>query len=340
MKDQPDFHCHFLVSCLGAYADSGLGTGGFVVVHEGESVVLDKIDSTGLCRSGPTIYRFARGLRAIVAYQKSGLRFVLKLSEAADVHDILLHDRLFVCASTGTNEVLWIDSLDGVVRRWQADGKGDAWHLNGLCRVEGRLHISAFGRFPTHRGWVGGCAGRGFVFDLEKQCDVISGLNGPHNPRCIDGLWVVCDSHANALVLQEPGKDPCRLPLGGFTRGLAWDDTFFYVGESANRKAAVPADYSSIAVISRATREVVARIPVPFPEIYEISIVSASRTEAMVAKPGDYQIDQASERFAALENQVALGWREIDELKRRLGALRPYEQLRARAIDFKRWLVG
>jgi hypothetical protein len=39
----------FLVTCLGAYDDSGVGTGGFVCVHEGQALILDKIDSTGLC---------------------------------------------------------------------------------------------------------------------------------------------------------------------------------------------------------------------------------------------------------------------------------------------------
>ena len=95
----------------------------------------------------------------------------------------------------------------------------------------------------------------------------MSGLNGPHNPRFIDGEWIVCDSHASALVVQRPGEAPRRVALGGFTRGFDWDERFFYVGESANRKAPIPADYSSIAPGRSSGRpwksSGASRIPVP-----------------------------------------------------------------------------
>ena len=211
MSGTPPWHRHFLVSCLGAYDDSGLGTGGFVAVHDGVPTIIDKIDSTGLCRHGDVVYRFARGLRAIVGYKRDRFHFLLKVPEAADVHDIMLCNGQFVCASTGSNELLWVDPLAGVARRWRADGERDAWHLNGLCEVNGRLYFSAFGRFETHRGWVGGCLGRGFIRDLESGTEIVTGLSGPHNPRYIDDQWIVCDSHAQAIVFEKPG-----------TNGKAW----------------------------------------------------------------------------------------------------------------------
>jgi len=333
-------HRSFLVTCVGAYDDSGLGTGGFVCLHEGSAVVLDKIDSTGLCAHRGVIYRFARGLRAILGYSVDGLCSMLKIPDARDVHDIAVRDGQFVCASTGTNEVLWINPLKGVVRRWQAEGERDAWHLNCFCEVDGRLHISAFGRFTTHRGWLEQCGGTGFVLDLENGREVLSGLNGPHNPRFIDGEWIVCDSHAGALVLQRPGDTARRVALGGFTRGLDHDARHLYVGESANRKAPIPADHSAIAVIDRQTHEVLERIPVPFPEIYEVLKIEPELAAAMVADPAKFQLDQSSERLAALENQVALGWREIHGLKRRLADLRRWEQCRAGLLTIKRRLVG
>ena len=337
---RPAVHRSFLVTCVGAYDDSGLGTGGFVCLHDGAAVVLDRVDSTGLCAHGNTVYRFARGLRAIVGYCPDGLRSFLKVPEARDVHDLLYRDGAWVCASTGTNEVLWIDHRGEVVRRWKADGERDAWHLNSLCEIDGHLHVAAFGRFASHREWVGGCLGRGFVLDLETGRELVSGLNGPHNPRWIDGEWVVCDSHVRALVLQRPDEAPRRIELGGFTRGLSWDARFFYVGESANRKAPLPADHSAIAVIDRSTLEVVERIPVPFPEIYEVLQISPELAATIIAAPAKFQLDLSAERHAALENQVALGWREIHELKRRLAALRGFEQLRARMLTLKRRLVG
>ena len=61
-----------------------------------------------------------------------------------------------------------------------------------------------------------------------------------------------------------------KIKLDGFTRGFAFDDNYFYVGESANRKEENPPDYSHIAIIERMSFQVVDRIRVPFPEIYEI----------------------------------------------------------------------
>jgi len=333
-------HRSFLVTCIGAYDDSGLGTGGFVCLHEGATVVLDKIDSTGLCAHGETVYRFARGIRAIVGYRRDGFRLLLNIPEGRDVHDIVVRDGQFVCASTGNNEVLWLDPLGGVLRRWKADGERDAWHLNCFCDVEGRLHISGFGRFATHRGWTEGCLGRGFVLDLESGKEVVNGLNGPHNPRLIDGEWVICDSHVSALVLQRPGEAARRIALDGFTRGLDHDADFFYVGESANRKAPLPCDHSSVAIVNRRTQEVADRIAVPFPEIYEVLKIAPEFAAAILENPAAFQLDQTDERLAALENQVAIGWRENHELKRRLSDVRGFEQLRARLLTIKRRLFG
>jgi hypothetical protein len=330
----------FLVTCVGAYDDSGIGTGGFVCVHDGQPQILDKIDSTGLCEHAGSFYRFARGLRAIIGYDAAGLRYLLKIPDARDIHDIVVSNGGFICVSTGTNEVLWIDPLGNVTRRWKAEGERDAWHLNCLCEVDGRWHLAAFGRFATHRGWVGQCTGKGFVFDLESGREVVTGLNGPHNPRFLDGAWFVCDSHAGTLVVQRPGEAARSVPLGGFTRGLAWDAHFLYVGVSADRKAEIPADHSAIVVLDRGTLEIVTRFVIPFPEIYEIIPVTADFSAAVAKNPATFQIDQAQERFAALEQQVQIGWKEITELRRRLEPLLGIEGVHGRLVQLKRRLVG
>ncbi len=330
----------YLVTCVGAYDDSGIGTGGFVCVHEGKATVVDKIDSTGLCEAGGTYYRFMRGLQSIVGYREDGLRFVLKVPDARDVHDFTLRDGQFICVSTGTNEILWVDPLGRVTRRWQAGGERDAWHLNCLCEVNGRLHVSAFGEFAEHRGWVGKCQGRGFILDFESGEKVVTGLNGPHNPRYIGGEWVVCDSHAHSVVFRKGSEPPRTLQLAGFTRGLACDEHYLYVGESADRKAEVPAAVSSIAVIDRSTHQVVERFEVPFPEIYEIQIVPADFARAMASNTDAFRLDRSQERFTQLERQVEIGWQEIASLKRRLDPLLGVEYLRGRLVQFKRRLVG
>ncbi len=335
-----DFHRSFLVTCVGAYDDSGMGTGGFVSVHAGTATIVDAIDSTGLCESDGVIYRFARGLRSIIGYDRDGLRSVLKITEARDVHDIALRDGEFVCVSTGTNEVLWLDLLGRTTRRWKAKGDRDAWHLNCLCEIDGRLHFSAFGRFEDHRGWVGQCSGTGMIFDHESGRDVVTGLNGPHNPRFFEGTWYVCDSHAGAVVRQTADGRMDRFDLGGFTRGFASDGRYFYIGVSADRKAPVPSEKSSIVVLDRASMETVGRIEIPFPEIYDIILIAPEFGEAVAANLGGFQINREAERFAALETQVNIGRREIEALKRRLEPLETVERIRGSLVHFKRRLFG
>jgi hypothetical protein len=331
-------HRNFLVTSVGAYDDSGVGTGGFVSIHEGNATVIDQIDSTGLCAVSGVIYRFARGLQSIVGYRLDGVRYVLKVPEVRDIHDIALDNGEFICVSTGTNEVVWIDALGRVTRRWKGAGERDAWHLNCLCKVDGRWHVAAFGRFAGHRDWTKGCLGKGFVMDLEKETDVVQGLNGPHNPRLIDGTWVVCDSHTSALAVQRPGEPVVQVPLGGFTRGLDWDEQFYYVGISANRKAAVVNDYSEIAVVRRSDLQVIERIRVPFPEIYEIIRVDSEISNAFASNPARFQIAREDERMARLEEQVAISCREVGVLRSRLEPLRPFEHWRSRWDGLRRRL--
>ncbi|MEO8350666.1 MAG: DUF4915 domain-containing protein [Chthoniobacteraceae bacterium] len=335
-----DFHRSFLVTCVGAYDDSGMGTGGFVSVHDGVPTIVDAIDSTGLCESDGVYYRCARGLRSIIGYDRQGLRSVLKISDARDVHDIALQNGEFLCVSTGTNEALWIDPLGRTTRRWKADGDRDAWHLNCFCEVDGRLHFAAFGRFDGHRGWVGKCNGTGVVFDHKSGRDVVTGLNGPHNPRCFDGTWFVCDSHAGALVRQMRDGRMDRIDLGGFTRGFASDARYFYIGVSADRKAPEPSEKSSIVVIERTSMQAVGRVEIPFPEIYDIALIAPEFSAAVAANLGAFQIDREPERFAALETQVNIGRREIEELRRRLEPLETVERIRGSLVHLKRRLLG
>jgi len=187
---------------------------------------------------------------------------------------------------------------------------------------------------------VGNCRGQGFILEVESGRKVVAELNGPHNPRYIGGEWVVCDSHASSIVFRRATEPPRSVQLRGFTRGLAYDDHFLYVGESADRKADIPAEFSSIAVLDRSTLEVVERIGIPFPEIYELMIVPPDLTEAITIKPEAFQLDRSPERFAQLERQVEIGWKEIESLKRRLDPLLGVEYLRGRLVQFKRRLVG
>jgi len=332
-------HRSFLVTSVGAYDDSGIGTGGFVCVNDGDPIVIDRIDSTGLCSDETTFFRFARGLQTILGYDAHGLRFSLRLPNAKDVHDILFLDGHFVCVATGTNEVLWFTPFGQLIKRTRFEGERDAWHVNCLWREGGKLYLSAFGRFSNHRGWVGHCTGTGFIMDLDSGDEVCSGLSGPHTPRLIDGDWIVCDSHAKMLRIHRPGGSVQIVELAGFTRGLTFDAHYFYVGESANRKADILSDHSHIAVVDRQTFKVIERFRIPFPEIYDIVMISPAFAQAMAGNVSRFQFGDETTRIVALEQQVDLGRNEIEKLKLRLSDLASYAAFKQRLTVLKRRLL-
>jgi hypothetical protein len=140
-----------MATCIGAYDDSGIGTGGFVFVKDGKATVVDRLDSTGLFVSGDIVYRFIRQMKAIVGYSAKGIHSFLKVPDARDIHDLRLTPDGFICVSTGHNEIVWLSPFGERLKTWHADGTNDAWHLNCIEEVDGELYASAFGEFKTHR---------------------------------------------------------------------------------------------------------------------------------------------------------------------------------------------
>lgn len=261
-----------LLSCNGQYGRVGQGTGGLVVVHQGEATVVDELDSTGLSADLGLVFRFLRGERTLVGYDTDGrVRYRLALPEVRNGHDVRVSGGLIVAVSTGENRIRWYDGFGRQARDWKADGEGDAWHLNCLWPAEGGMYVSAFGAFRNHRDWHNRGEMCGFVLDLVSGERVMDGLYHPHSPRYIDNRWVVCDSGTGTLVGQKNGTGRLhRVPLGGYPRGMACDEDHLYVGVSMLRGEG---EVGHIAVLERARLKKVAEIPVPLPEIYEVLVV-------------------------------------------------------------------
>jgi hypothetical protein len=308
---------NLLISCVGAYHDSGTGTGGLVLMHGDRHVIIDKLDCTGMFVHNNIIYRFVRGLQALIAYDDTGIRSIVYFRGARDVHDILLFDDKVYAVSSACNEVLIYDLLGNLIDKKIFQGEGDAWHLNCLCEKEGRIYLAAFGRFDHHREWnEKGCHEKGMVFDIESGADVISGLSGPHHPRFIDGKWMVCNSHGRSLRVFEKDGTFRDIPLGGFTRGFNADENHLYVGVNANRKVSASSDGSIVKVIDRATLDPVGEIAIPFPEVYDILFVSDKFVKNLIADPGRFRLSSEMDtRVALLEKQVELGLKEIQKVR-------------------------
>jgi hypothetical protein len=216
-----------LISCFGDH-----DTGGGLFIWDGELKQVDHLSTTGLAGNGERLFRLLRSSAEadvpgeLIVYDRVGARAYHRLDHVRDAHDAVWTDQGLAIACPGDNQVGWLDEAAHVARRWRAGGDGDAWHLNGLTVLEGRVVVSAFGRFAGHREWNHPRAqGAGIVFDLETGEDLVSGLSCPHSPRWADGRWYVCDSLTAQLS---------KSPTGGMRRVGEWR---FRAGREGSRSA-------------------------------------------------------------------------------------------------------
>jgi hypothetical protein len=89
-------------------------------------------------------------------------------------------------------------------------------------------------------------------------------------------MWLVCNSQEHELraIDGATGEIIRRVDCEYWTRGLACDDTFFYVGGCQRRAdGRQPFGEACIIVIDRATWKSVDRIQIPAQEIYDLALV-------------------------------------------------------------------
>jgi acetolactate synthase-1/2/3 large subunit len=265
-------------------------TGGGLFAWDGQTLEqVDRLSTGGLCVAGGRLFRslwaaLADAPGEILTYDERGVQRYDRLDALAGAHDVLWNGRELIAVSTATNSVLWISAAGEITRTWQAPGQGDAWHLNCLCLEQGRLLVSAFGRFTRHRDWTEhSAAPLGILFDLESGRDVLTGLVRPHHPRFVDGGWLVCNSAAQDVVHVEPetGTVRHRLALQGWTRGVALTDDYLFIGESALRRDTGRWSTASIAVVCRRTWSVLGRLPLPCREVYDLVLAPASLLQGL-----------------------------------------------------------
>ncbi len=278
---------------------SGLGddTGGGVYrLQAGNIIPIDRVSTTGLAVSsdGCLLARLlwnqenAEVPGEIVMYHASETP-TRRCSEALrEPHGVMWHEDSFAAVSTNTNSILWFNREGDIVRSWSAPGEGDCWHLNNLVVHDGRLLACAFGRFDEHRGWnrPGACEGSGVVFDLASGEDVLRGLTCPHDPVFLDDGWLVCNSATGELLrCDETGVIVERQPIGGWTRGLAYDETRVYVGVSAHRLLGLQGT-AMVAVCDRKTLQEVDRWTLPCREVFSLAFVPTQLVDALAAGLG------------------------------------------------------
>lgn len=154
--------------------------------------------------------------------------------------ELWLVNTLFSCLCT-------LDEEHSFVPRWRppfvsALAPEDRCHLNGLAMTEGQpLYVTAHAETDTPDGWRANKVNSGAVIHVPSGATVTRGFAMPHSPRLHQGrLWLL-DSGKGRLVTVAPESATMETvaEFPGYTRGLAFHDSFAFVGLSKIRETAV-----------------------------------------------------------------------------------------------------
>jgi acetolactate synthase-1/2/3 large subunit len=271
---------------ISAFGDDGRGG---LFAFDGTKVEeIDTLSTTGLSVAGGRVARLLRAADAyestaeLLVYDHVGVREYRRLDGVTDPHDVAADGDDLLLVSSAENTVYRLGRDGGLGVEWRASRVHDSWHPNCLAVVEGDVWVTAFGRFTESRGWSGASAeGAGFLLNLRTGAE-IAGLTHPHSPRFVDRGWWVCESLARRVVRLDArsGARAAHIDLDGYTRGMAVHHDVLYVGESRGRGDGAAGD-ASVAIISRATSEVVERISIPAQEVYDVVIAPCQLAEGL-----------------------------------------------------------
>lgn len=115
----------------------------------------------------------------------------------------------------------------------------DRCHLNGMAWHEGRpRYVTAMSETNVKEGWRPSKVTSGCVLDVPSGRIVARGFAMPHSPRLHAGeLWLLDSGHGQLLRLNaETGEKDIIGDLPGYTRGLAFQGRFAFVGLSRIRE--------------------------------------------------------------------------------------------------------
>ncbi|CAM3037586.1 DUF4915 domain-containing protein [Rariglobus hedericola] len=280
--------------------------GGLIALHNGRAMIIDHVDTTGIHASPEMVIRGHQTAdhAFIDIFTKDTVRSMV-LKEVNDLHDILVIGERMHVVSTGTNEVLVYDLSGRLLERIPYPGQSDSWHLNCLARSpDGRLAITAFGKFSEFREWKGRSAGQGFIGflgDTTGSQNILEGLNKPHTPRFHQGDIYCCDSDNNSLVRIRNGRKE-SLPIDHrFTRGLALCGDIAYVGLSGWRSLAKGPSTGGIAVVNLKQFRVETIFDIPLNEVYDVMAISEAQLESISLHYLNSKISRHSHELYALK---------------------------------------
>ncbi len=195
--------------------------------------------ATGICKT-PTGY--AIGLQhyyTVILMLNNNFEFdYLYIPQGLlDVHSLEWHkERLFI-VSTGSNSVhrVKINNLpknvyciyqDCVYQEYQ--DCLDIVHLNSIAIKKNSIICSKFGYKEEGQKWSD--VKNGKIFDILTGKVIKKTIWHPHTVKYIDNCLAFCESQKGTVNYGNS-----KIQLDGYTRGIAWDNEFLYVGTSNSR---------------------------------------------------------------------------------------------------------
>jgi uncharacterized protein (TIGR03032 family) len=123
----------------------------------------------------------------------------------------------------------------------------DRCHLNGLAMEAGERgvstprYVTAMSETDTARGWRPNKSTSGCLVDVPTGQTVARGFAMPHSPRVYQGQVWLLDSGTGRLVVVDPATAAVETvaELPGYTRGLAFQESFAFVGLSKIRETSI-----------------------------------------------------------------------------------------------------
>ncbi len=217
----------------------------------------------------------ARGGEAVI-YDERGVQRYLRLDDVGAAHDVAWDGDDLAVVSSWDNAVRWFAPDGRMLREVRYPGPIDKWHINCVTCRDGVWYATMFGPVGPFAGARSSRNRAGVLVCLATGEVIVGDLTAPHTPRWLDGLWLVCDSGKGDLLAVEEGSGRVvrRAACGDWTRGLAWDEAFVYVGISTRRAAHDSFEHASILVLDRTTWKEVDRVTVAAQEIYDVVFVT------------------------------------------------------------------
>jgi hypothetical protein len=105
-------------------------------------------------------------------------------------------------------------------------------HINDLCVVDGNLYVSMFSLSGNHKRNIYD----GGIYEINLKTKKIKNklygnLTMPHSIKYINENFTILDSLKGDLVI----SNNITATFSGFSRGLSFDGTYYYIGQSRNR---------------------------------------------------------------------------------------------------------